>query len=98
MMYCFSTRTGQVCIDHDKCDHCRTIACVAACQRHGVGILGAEHGKPVLNVSLEEAKRRDTECLACELECALHGQKAIVVSLPIPGLEEYRERHGYTAG
>jgi hypothetical protein len=98
MTYCFSTRTGEVCIDHDRCRSCRTIACVDACQRYGVGILGVDNGRPVLKVSLEEAKRRDTECLACEQECDLHGQKAIVVSLPIAGLEEYRERHGNTAG
>lgn len=97
MMYCFSTRTGQVCIDHNKCGGCRTVACVDACQRYGAGILGAENGKPVLKVSLEEAKRRGTECLACEQECAVHGEKAIVISLPIAGLEEYRERHGNTA-
>lgn len=98
MMYRFSTRTGEICIDHDKCTGCTTIACVDACQRYGVAILTAENGKPVLNVSPEEATRRDTECLACEQECRLHGHRAIVISLPIAGLEEYRESHGHTAG
>jgi hypothetical protein len=97
-MYCFSTRTGQICIDHKRCLACRSTACVDACQRYGIGILESEDGKPVLNVSLEEARRRDTECLACEQECELYGEKALVISLPIAGLEEYREQHGHTAG
>jgi dissimilatory sulfite reductase (desulfoviridin) alpha/beta subunit len=87
-----------VCIDHDKCRVCRTMACVDACELHGVGILAILNGRPVLTVSLEEAKRRDTECLACELACDLRGNKAIVISLPIAGLQEYRDKHGNTAG
>jgi hypothetical protein len=97
-MYCFNTRTGQICIDHAKCSGCKTIACVDACQQYGVGILETKDGKPVLNVPFEEGRRRDTECLACEQECELHGQQAIVISLPVTGLEEYRKRHGHTAG
>lgn len=98
MTYCFKTRTGQVYIDHHKCEGCATVICVEACHRYGAGILSADNGKPVLNVSSEEAKRLDTECLACEVECFLRGQQAIVISLPIPGLQEFRKRHGHTAG
>jgi hypothetical protein len=98
MTYCFNTRTGQVCIDHRKCEGCSTVICVEACHRYGAGILSAHNGKPVLNVPEEEAKRLDTECLACEAECFLRGQQAIVISLPIPGLQEFRKSHGHTAG
>jgi len=98
MTYCFGTRTGQICIDHAKCSACTTKACVDACSRYGAAILMLEDGKPVLNVSLEEAERRDTECLACEQECEVRGKGAIVIVLPINGLDEYRERHGHTAG
>ena len=89
-MYCFETRTGQVCIDHKKCEGCRTLACVKACSVYGSGILRAQAGKPVLSIPLEETRRRGTECLACEIECYSHGQQAIVISLPVTGLEEFR--------
>lgn len=98
MMYCFNTRTGRICIDHAKCSDCTTIACVDACTRYGAGILTVEEGKPLLNVSLEEAQRRDTECLACEQECELRGKSAIVITLPIDGLDEHREKHGHPTG
>jgi len=46
-------------------------------------------GKPTLSITPEEAERgRCTECLACELACEFHGNKAIFIDLPIPGLEE----------
>ena len=97
-MYCFETRTGTVCMDHNKCAGCRTLACVTACSLYGAGILRVDKGKPVLTVPLEEAKRRDTECLACEIDCHLHGQQAIVIDLPIVGLTESRRaEHGHTA-
>jgi hypothetical protein len=98
MMYCFNTRTGQVCIDHQKCEDCDTLICIEACRRYGAGILSLHNGQAMLNVSAEEAKRLDTECLACEIECFLHGQQAITISLPIAGLQEFRKRHGHTAG
>jgi hypothetical protein len=98
VIYCFETRTGQVCIDHDQCVGCDSQACVEACRRFGSNILAVEEGLPVLSVSREEARRRDTECLGCEIECLLHGQRAITISLPIAGLEEFRNRHGNSAG
>jgi Fe-S-cluster-containing hydrogenase component 2 len=97
-MYSFETRTGRVSIDHSRCDGCKTLACVKACSLYGAGILRVEKGKPVLSVSLDEAKRRDNECLACEMDCHFHGQRAIVISLPIEGLSELRRTdHGHSA-
>ena len=98
MMYCFETRTGQICFDHSKCDGCKTHACVGACQRFGADILKLEGGLPVLSVAPDVARRRDTECLGCEAECLLRGQQAITISLPIPGLQEFRSRHGNPTG
>lgn len=94
MTYCFETRTGQVCFDHAKCDGCDSQACVEACRRVGANILVAEEGLPVLSVARDEARRRDTECLACELACSLRGKQAISILLPIEGLEEFRNLHG----
>lgn len=97
-MLSLKTRTGSISIDHNKCEGCKSLACVKACSLFGAGILKVERGKPVLNVSAEEARRRDTECLACELECYLRGQQAIVISMPVSGLDEYRRgNHGHPA-
>lgn len=91
MRYCFDTCTGLVCFDLDRCEGCKTAAYVEACQRHGPGILALEAGRPTLTVSAEEAKRRDTECF-------LRREQAITIVLPVAGLEEFRDRHGHTAG
>ena len=98
-MYTFDVRTGQISIDHEKCLDCTSLACVAACTRYGSRILKGEGGKPVLAITPEETVRRDIECLACELACYLHGQQALTISLPIVGLQQYRESaHGHPAG
>jgi succinyl-CoA synthetase beta subunit len=88
--YVFETFTGRLSIDHDRCADCKTKGCVENCPAE---ILKLEEGKPLLAVSSEEAKKgKCTECLACEIFCTFHEQKAIFVDLPIPGLMEYRER------
>lgn len=87
-MYTFDFRTGRVSIDHAKCDGCTSFSCAKACNLYGSGILGIEKGRPVLTIPPEEAKRRCTECLACELGCRLRGRQAITILLPIMGLKE----------
>ncbi len=88
--YAFVTLTGRLSIDHQKCDACRTKGCVGACAPK---ILKLEEEKPVLAIPAEDARKgKCTECLACEIFCAYHEQKAIFIHLPIPGLKEYRER------
>ncbi len=88
--YKFEAVTGKIFIDHQKCPNCKTKGCIEACKAE---ILRLEEGKPVLAVSAEEAKKgKCTECLACEIFCTFHEQKAIYIHLPIPGLKEYREK------
>ncbi len=88
--YVFETLTGRLWVAHGKCSACRTKGCIEACAAR---ILKLEDGKPVLAISRDEAKRgKCTECLACEIFCTFHEQKAIVIHLPIPGLKEYREK------
>lgn len=88
--YIFDTLTGRLSIDHRKCPACRTKGCVGACAPR---ILKLENEKPVLAISREDAKKgKCTECLACEIFCTYHEQKAIYIELPIPGLKEYREQ------
>jgi succinyl-CoA synthetase beta subunit len=87
--YVFETFTGRISLDHSKCPGCRTKGCVEAC---AYNVLKLEEGKPVLAIAAEEAKRgKCTECLACEIFCTFHGLDAIIIHLPIPGLEKYRE-------
>ena len=88
--YVFETPTGRLSVEQYKCAECQTKGCVPACLPK---ILKIEAGKPVLAVSPEEARKgKCTECLACEIYCKFHEQDAIVVHLPIPGLQEYREK------
>ncbi|GAB4372067.1 MAG: acetate--CoA ligase family protein [Calditrichia bacterium] len=92
-LYQFDTITGKVTFDHDRCLECESKVCVQKCVPQ---ILQLEEGKPVLNISREEAKKgKCTECLACEVECFASGNRGGRVDLPIPGLEEYRLKTGF---
>ncbi len=85
--YQFETVTGgMVTYDHAACRECESKICVETCVPK---ILKLEDGVPVLNISLEEAKKGGcSECLACEIECFFEGNRGGYVSLPIPGLDE----------
>jgi succinyl-CoA synthetase beta subunit len=88
--YVFDTATGRISIDQSKCVSCVSKGCVDACAPE---ILKLKEGKPVLAVSEEDAKKgKCTECLACEIFCQFHEQNAICILMPIPGLQEYRDR------
>jgi len=95
--YSFETLTGKLFIDQKKCRDCKTKGCFDACAPK---ILKLEGDRPVLAITVEGARKgKCTECLACEIFCRFHEQKAIIIHLPIPGLGEYRakalsERHG----
>ncbi len=86
----FDTITGKLWIDHDKCRTCKEKPCVASCTAKVLRF--EENGIPVLGITPQEAKKgRCTECLACELECHFHGNKAIFIDLPILGLDKAME-------
>ena len=69
--YNFKTITGHVYIDHRACDKCESKVCVEQCVPQ---ILSLADGRPVLNISYEEAAAgKCIECLACEVECAARG-------------------------
>lgn len=87
--YTFESPTGTVTYDHTICDTCESKVCVKTCVRQ---ILKLEDGRPVLNISREDAQGgRCIECLACEVECHFEGAGGGHVDLPIPGLDELRE-------
>lgn len=87
--YTFDTQTGTISYDHARCLHCISKVCVSACEPQ---ILCLEGEVPVLAITREQARRGGcTECLACELECAFEGNGGAHISLPIEGLEAYRQ-------
>jgi succinyl-CoA synthetase beta subunit len=91
-LYTFDTITGSITYDHDLCLKCESKICIEKCVPR---ILKNEDGKPVLNITPEEAKKgKCTECLACEVECYFHGNKGGFVDLPVKGLKEFRENQG----
>jgi succinyl-CoA synthetase beta subunit len=85
--YTFGTVTGgAVTYDHAICAACETKVCVQECVPKILSL--NEEGLPVLNITLDEAKKgRCVECLACEVECLFHGAGGGHVHLPIPGLD-----------
>jgi hypothetical protein len=90
----FNERTIKVIIDDEKCEGCKTHACVEACKTYSRGILVLKDGKPTVEGSPEELARKGTECLACEYECWFRGNSAITIEVPIEGLADYRKKHG----
>ncbi len=84
--YSFATITGTIHIHHEKCADCAAKPCIEACTPQ---ILKTENGGSVLTISADDAKKgKCTECLACEQACEFHGNGAIYIELPIPGLDE----------
>ena len=83
--YEFLTVTGgTISFDYNKCKTCKTKVCISYCN---ADILKEENGCPVLSISKDEAGNgRCTECLACEVECRIHGEGGGKVVLPISGL------------
>jgi succinyl-CoA synthetase beta subunit len=91
----FEFETGKITIELNKCIAPKCgFACVKACRWYGRSCLKIKDGKPALIGSLEQLKRLCNECLACEVECELHGSRAIKIELPLYGLEEFRRRYG----
>ncbi|MCD6328057.1 acetate--CoA ligase family protein [bacterium] len=84
--YSFRTITGRVDFDHERCLKCEEKPCIDACAKQ---ILKLTDGVPRLAIAEDAAaKGRCTECLACELECHLLGNRGIKIELPISGLDD----------
>jgi len=75
---------GNVWIDNQNCDEKATEVVLANCggvlEDHGDGFNYA--------VSNEELLKKDSEMIACEIECALAGYPVVYVDLPIPGIDD----------
>lgn len=94
MGYEFPFRTGKVRIDYEKCQACKSYACVKACSLFGRSILRIQDGRPALLTSVEETKRRCNECLSCQLYCDSFGNEGLTIDLDMFGLDKYRAKVG----
>ena len=79
--YRFRFRTGEIVIDHRKCEGCGNYACIKADSLFGTSVLRIRNRKPVLAVDLEDAKRLCNECLTCELYCQTYGSRGLKIQL-----------------
>ncbi|UCG17654.1 MAG: acetate--CoA ligase family protein [Phycisphaerales bacterium] len=78
----FAISGGTVTIDLDKCDE----ATNAVLTEYGGPIFEIADGKPALRLSAEEVAGKDSELIACEVECRAKANDAVYVHLPIRGL------------
>lgn len=83
--YRFSITGGAVWIDHANCDE-QTARTVVANSSDLLKL--NDQNKPVLAVSEEDVAGRDSELIACEIECMRAGTPVVFVDLDIPGLDE----------
>lgn len=83
-----------LCIDADNCTPATTQLVV----EQSSGLLQDEGGRPVPAVGADELAKRDSELIACEIECFRAGVPVVFVDLPVPGLDglttESTEGHG----
>lgn len=88
----FKVRSGgTVAIDLGLCAACASKACVKVCEIQGGPLeLDQERGVPTLKWSLAETERGGcVECLGCELDCALYGRQAVIITLPLARFDGY---------
>jgi len=60
----------------------------AAVETHSVGLIIERNGAPVAALPSEEFVTKDSELLACDVECYLAGIEGFYLELEIPGLDE----------
>lgn len=84
---CIPFSRGRVWIDVASCDREATELVV----RHGSGLFKEVNGRPALAVGLEVLDAKDSELIACEVECYRAGRLVVFVDLPIAGLDDDEE-------
>ena len=60
----------------------------AAVETHSGGLIIDRDGTPVTALPNEEFAAKDSELLACDVECRLAGIEGFYLELEIPGLDE----------
>jgi succinyl-CoA synthetase beta subunit len=78
-----SVKSGRVWIDTAKWPEIRR-----AIETHSGGLIVDRAGAPVAALASEEFANKDSELLACDVECRLAGVEGFYLELDIPGLDE----------
>jgi succinyl-CoA synthetase beta subunit len=78
-----AVKNGSVWIDRERWPQIRS-----AVQEHSGGLIVDLAGAPTPSVLAEEFATKDSELLACEVECHLAGIEGFYLELDIPGLNE----------
>jgi succinyl-CoA synthetase beta subunit len=76
-------KSGRVWIDTEKWPEIRR-----AVETHSGGLVVDRAGKPAAPLSGEEFANKDSELLACDVECQLAGVDGFYLELDIPGLDK----------
>jgi len=79
----FPIKGGCVWIDASRWSEIKDVVLANA-----FGLLRDDGGKPALAVSEAELAGKDSELIACEVECRRGGVEGVFVDLQIPGLEQ----------
>jgi hypothetical protein len=79
----FAVKNGRVWIDRAHWPQIR-----AAVETHSGGLIIDREGAPAAALPNEEFATKDSELLACDVECRLAGINGFYLELEIPGLDE----------
>src|SRR5262249_50293251 len=79
----FPVKNGRAWIDTPQWRNIR-----GAVETHSGGLVIDRDGAPTAALPSEEFATKDSELLACEVECRLAGMEGFYLELDIPGLEE----------
>src|ERR1051325_8918388 len=78
-----AVKNGRVCIDPARWREIR-----AAVETHSAGLIIDRDGAPVAALPNEEFATKDSELLACDVECRLAGIEGFYLELDIPSLDQ----------
>jgi hypothetical protein len=81
-------KNGRVWIDTAQWTQVRS-----AVETHSGGLIVDDKGVPARSLPEEEFATKDSELLACDVECRLAGIEGFYLELDIPGLGELIERN-----
>ena len=82
----FRVKNGRAWIDTAKWS--RDGGMRAAVETHSAGLIVDREGKPTAPLSGEDFANKDSELLACDVECRLAGVDGFYLELDVPGLDE----------
>ena len=85
--YHFNINGGRVWIDHGRCIVEPSVSELVVANSSWLLKLD-ERGHPVLAVSEAEVANKDSELIACEIECIRAGFPVLFVDLPVQGLDD----------